>query len=105
MSGRLTTAHRKSVRIRNEQELLAHFDEIFDEGVRCVILGATEKDVWGNWQGFIVDAGAVWFGGIIPANEKPDPKASDFWTKYPFKIKTVNNASEYPCNSSKIPSK
>ena len=95
----LTTAHHKAVRIKNERQLLVHFDEIFDPGVRCVILGATEKDVWGNWQGFTVDGGAVWFDGIIPATEKADPKAPDFWTKYPFKIKTVNNASEYPCKS------
>jgi hypothetical protein len=101
----LTTAHHKSVRIRNQQQLLAHFDEVFDSGVRCVVLGATEKDVWGNWQGFTIDGGAVWFDGIIPANEKPDTKAPDYWTKYPFKIKTVNNDSYYPCRSSKIPPK
>ena len=95
----LTTAHRKALRIRNERQLLAHFPQIFDHGVRCAILGATEKDVWGNWQGFTVDGGAVWFDAIIPATENADPKEPGFWTKYPFKIKTVNNASEYPCNS------
>lgn len=99
----LTTAHHKTVHITNERELLAHFDDIFDRGVRCVILHATEKDVWGNSQGFTVDGGALWFDGIIPATEKADPNAPDFWTKYPFKIKTVNNGSEYPCNSSGTP--
>lgn len=101
----LTTAHHKAVRIRSERQFLAHFDEIFDGGVRCAILHATEKDVWGNWQGFTLDGGAVWFDGIIPATEQADPNAPDFWTKYPFKIKTVNNGAEYPCNSSGTPHK
>jgi hypothetical protein len=99
----LTTAHHKTVRITNERQLLAHFDEVFDAGVRCVILHSTEKDVWGNWQGFTVDGGALWFDGIIPATEKADPNAPDFWTKYPFKIKTVNNGSKYRCNLSATP--
>ena len=96
----LTTDHHRTIHITSERQLLTHFDEIFDAEVRCVILHANEKDVWGNWQGFTVDSGAVWFDSIIPANEKADPTAADYWTKYPFKIKTVNNSSEYPCNSS-----
>ena len=93
----LTSVNHKQVRIRNQQQLLAHFDDIFDAGVRCSILNATEKDVWGNWQGFTVGGGAVWFDGIIPQGEHPDTKAPDYWTKYPFKIKTINNDAEYPC--------
>lgn len=99
----LITAHHKSVHITSERRLLAHFDKIFDAEVRCVILHATEKDVWGNWQGFTIDGGALWFDGIIPATEKADANAPDFWTKYPFKIKTINNGSAYPCNSSGTP--
>jgi hypothetical protein len=38
----------KSVRVRSTQELLAHFDEIFNKGVHCSILGASETDVWGT---------------------------------------------------------
>jgi len=93
----LTNISHRQVRIRDQQHLLAHFDEIFDAGVRCSILNATEKDVWGNWQGFTVGGGAVWFDGIIPQGEPPDPKAPDYWTKYRFKIKTINNDAEYPC--------
>jgi hypothetical protein len=63
----------------------------------CSILNATEKDVWGNWQGFTVGQGAVWFDGIIPQSEHPDTKAPDYWTKYPFKIKTINNDAQYSC--------
>jgi hypothetical protein len=96
----LTSINRKRVRIRNQQELLDHFDDIFNAGVRCSILNAAEKDVWGNWQGFTVGEGAVWFDSIIPQGEHIDTKTSDHWTKYPFKIKTINNDSDYPCTRS-----
>jgi len=89
--------HHKRIQIRNRTQLLAHFDEIFDEGVRCVILNGSEKNVWGNSRGFTVDGGAVWFDSIIPPGENPDTKAPDYWTKYPFKIIAVNNDAYYPC--------
>jgi hypothetical protein len=95
----LTSLHHKRIRITKRTQLLAHFDDIFDEGVRCSILNATEKDVWGNWQGFTVGGGPVWFDGIIPPNERPHTEAPDYWTKYPFKIKTINNDAWYPCKS------
>jgi hypothetical protein len=90
--------HHKPVLIRNQAQLLAHFDRIFDEGVLCTILNGDEKDVWGTWQGFTVDVGSVWFEGIIPRGEKPDIKAPDYWTKYPFKIKAINNDAHHPCD-------
>ena len=96
----LTSLNHKRVHIRDQQQLLAHFDEIFDAGVRCSILNATERDVWGNWQGFTVGGGAVWFDGIIPRGERPDTKAPDYWTKYQFKIKAINNDAQYPCSRS-----
>jgi hypothetical protein len=96
----LTSIHHKRVHIRTQAQLLAHFDDIFDEGVRCTILNASDTDVWGNWRGFTVDGGAVWFDGIIPSGEHPDTKAPDFWTRYPFKVITVNNDSYYPCKTS-----
>ena len=92
----LTSLHHKRVHITKRTQLLAHFDDIFDEGVRCAILSATEKDVWGNWQGFTVDGGAVWFDGIIPQGEHRDVKEPDFWARYSFKIKTINNDGQYP---------
>ena len=92
-----TSIHHKRIQIRNRTQLLAHFDEVFDEGVRCVILNGSEKDVWGNSRGFTVDGGAVWFDGIIPPGESPDTKAPDYWTKYPFKIIAVNNDAYYSC--------
>jgi hypothetical protein len=44
-------------------------------------------------------SGAVWFDGITPPNEHPDINAPDYWTKYPFKIKTINNDAQYPCKN------
>jgi len=41
----LTSIRHKRVRIRNRTQLLAHFDDIFDGGVCCTILNATDKDV------------------------------------------------------------
>jgi hypothetical protein len=96
----LVRMHHRPARIRTRAELLAHFDQIFDAGVRCVILNASEKDVWGNWRGFTVDGGAVWFDGIIPRGKHADIKARDHWTRYPFKIITVNNESQYSCPKS-----
>jgi len=94
----LTSLRGKRVSIRGAAELLSHYDEIFDGGVRCAVLGANAKSVWGNWQGFMIGNGEIWFDGIIPQREKPDPNSPDFWTKYPFKVKTVNNGSATgPC--------
>jgi hypothetical protein len=94
-----TSIDHKQTMVRNRQQFLAHFEEIFDKGVRCEVLSARENDVWGNWQGFMVGGGAIWFDGIIPRGKHPDPDAPDYWTKYPFKIKTINNDAYYPCPS------
>jgi hypothetical protein len=93
----LTNTHHKKTHIADRKQLLAHFDEIFDSAVRCVILNASEKDVSGNWRGFTVDGGAVWFDVIIPRGERPDINAPDYWKKYPMKIITVNNDAFYSC--------
>jgi hypothetical protein len=96
----LASIRHKPIHIRNRTQLLAHFDEIFDEGVRCTILNDNEKSVWGNSRGFTVDGGAVWFDDIIPPGENPDTKAPDYWTRYPFKIIAINNDAYYPCKPS-----
>jgi hypothetical protein len=90
--------HRKTY-IRTRKQFLTHFDQIVDKGVRCAILNSDDKDVWGNWQGYTVKTGDIWFDAVIPAGAPVDSKAPDFWTKYPFKIKTVNNESALPCES------
>jgi hypothetical protein len=96
----LTTLPSKKVHIANQAQLLTHYDEIFDAGVRCAVLNATQKEVWGNWQGFMIGNGTIWFDGVIPRSEKADTDAPDYWTKHPFKIVTVNNGSATtPCKS------
>jgi len=89
--------NRKAAMIRNRKELLTRFDEVFDPDVRCGILNASDKDVWGNWKGFTIGDGVIWFDGVIPSGEKPDVTAPDYWTKYPFKIITVNNGDKHHC--------
>jgi len=93
----LTNIGHKKTRLRDRRQLLSHFDEVFDPNTRCAILGATKRDVWGNWRGFTIANGVVWFEGIIPPKEKAYTNGPGFWKKYPFKIITVNNEGHYPC--------
>jgi hypothetical protein len=79
-------------RIRSRAQFLANFDRVFNPQVRAAILKANADDVWGNYRGFMVGGGVIWFDGIIPRNDHPDVSAPDYWTKYPFKIITVNPA-------------
>jgi hypothetical protein len=76
--------------IRSRAQLLANFDRIFNPQVRTAILAATPDDVWGNYRGFMIGRGVIWFDSIIPSNAHPNPSAPDSWKKYPFKVITVN---------------
>lgn len=82
------------LRIRSRAQLLANFDKVFNASVRAAILSATPDDVWGNYRGFMIGRGVIWFDGIIPPSAHPNPSAPDYWKKYPFKVITVNPA--YP---------
>jgi hypothetical protein len=93
----LATANGKKTTIRTQRELLSHFDNVFDPDLHCTIFGASEKDVWGNGQGFTIGDGIIWFDGIMPRGEKPDTHAPDYWTQYRFKIITVNNGGKPHC--------
>lgn len=103
----LVQIHGRKTRIRSRAELLAHYDEIFDAGVRCEIFAASDKDIWGNSHGFTVKDGALWFDDFSPSGTNfddfspsgtnNDPSAPDFWTKGTFKVMTVNNGAFYPC--------
>ncbi len=93
----LTVINHRKVHISSRAELLRHYDEIFDKGVRCEIAGATDEDVMGNSYGFWVMDGAIWFDDLSPPGENDDPKSPDFWTKGTFKVITVNSDSYYPC--------
>lgn len=93
----LTSIEHKKVHILTRSRFLRHFDEIFDPGVRCEVLKATDDDVWGNSHGFTIKEGAIWFDDLLPPGDKTDPGSSDFWEKGTFKVLTVNNDSYYPC--------
>jgi hypothetical protein len=96
----LTTLNSKKVHIASRDQLLTHYDEIFDAGVRCAVRNSTASDVWGNWQGFTIPSGAIWFDGTVLPTQKDDPDAPDYWTKHAFKIITVNNGNvTVPCKS------
>jgi hypothetical protein len=73
--------------IRNRWELLRNYDAVFDNAVRCAIANGRQSDVWGNWQGFTVDAGPIWW----EKSTTPDS---------PFLIIAVNNGGFYQgCDS------
>lgn len=97
----LTMIAHKKTHIANREQLLQHFDEIFNAGVRCAVVNAGDGDVWGNDNGYMVGNGALWFDAVLPAGVNIDARAPDFWTKYPFKIKTVNNDAAPSCAAEK----
>src|SRR5271169_1614546 len=82
----------KATVFKTKVELLARYDTVFTPGVRCAIKSATPADVWGNWRGFTIGAGAIWWDRIIP-NSAPSVQTSDL-AKYPFGVFSVNHSSE-----------
>jgi hypothetical protein len=98
----LASLHNKSVKIRARRELLANFDAIFDKGVRCEVMQATDKDVWGNWRGFMVGGGAIWFDDFSPPGTNDNVNAPDYWIKGTFLVMTVNNEAFYDCKAGSL---
>ena len=80
--------------VQNKQQLLAKYEAIFDGPMRCTLKVLRPDDVWGNYRGFTVGAGLIWWDRLIP---KPASKAalSDI-TKYPFKVYSVNHGGMPP---------
>ena len=87
----LVTGAAGRTQVRSRAQLLSSFDGIFTATVRSAILNATPDDVWGNYQGFMIGDGVIWFDGIIPRNQAGSPSTPS--AKYPFKLKTVNRAT------------
>jgi hypothetical protein len=83
-----TSQHGQRVRIRNWQQFLQAYSQVFTPQVICAVEAAKPSDVWGNYQGFMVGQGVIWWDQIIPVSVKnPQPDSG----KYPFKIIAVNN--------------
>jgi uncharacterized protein YecT (DUF1311 family) len=96
----LAMRNKENEYIQSPTELIKNFDQIFDPGVRCAVLSASARQVWGNSHGFSIGHGEIWFDGIVPPNETPNPSAPDYWTKYPIKLITVNNGPNgIPCKA------
>jgi hypothetical protein len=74
--------HGNKAVIRNRAEFLGKYDSVFDASVRCAIAHAKRSLVWGNWQGFTVAGGVVWW----ERSNTPDSS---------FKLITVNNGAHY----------
>ncbi len=82
----------KATILKTKTQLLASYDTVFTSGVRCAIKTATLDDVWGNWRGFTISAGAIWWDRIIP-NSAANPQPSEL-SKYPFGVYGVNHSPE-----------
>jgi hypothetical protein len=87
----LTSVSKSLAHVRSKEQLLANYDLVFSPDVRCMVLAATVKDVWGNYQGFSITQGTIWFESIVPSGDTTDVNAHDYWTKFPIKLITVNN--------------
>ncbi len=75
---------------RTKTQLLAGYDTVFTSGVRCAIKTAALADVWGNWRGFTISAGTIWWDRIIP-NSATNVQPSDL-PKFPFGVYGVNHS-------------
>jgi hypothetical protein len=76
------------IQIRTRQQFLQKYPQLFDPAVICAIKSAKDSDVWGNYQGFMIGRGVIWWDAVIPASVKnPQPESG----KYPFKIISINN--------------
>lgn len=91
----------KAAVIKNKADLLAHYDAVFAPATRCAIKAATLDDVWGNWRGFTVSTGVIWWDRIIPnsAAKSGAIQPADL-TKYPFGVLSVNHSPETEKNCS-----
>lgn len=85
----------KTTVLRTKSELLSQYDSVFDAGTRCALKAASVEEVWGNWRGFTVSAGKIWWTRNIPrsASRSGAIQPADL-TKYPFEVITVNHSPE-----------
>jgi hypothetical protein len=89
----LRSYHKGKVTVfKTKAQLLAGYDTVFTVGVRCAIQSASLSDVWGNWRGFTIGAGAIWWERIIP-NSATNMPTSDL-SNYPFGVFSVNHSPE-----------
>jgi hypothetical protein len=85
----------KATIIKTKADLLARYDTVFTSGARCAIKTASLDDVWGNWRGFTISEGAIWWDRIVPnsATKNGTIHPTDLG-KYPFGVFGVNHSPE-----------
>jgi len=83
----------KATVFKTKAQLVAGYDTVFTPGVRCAIQSATLSDVWGNWRGFTISAGAIWWDRIIIPNSATNIETADL-SNYPFGVFSVNHSPE-----------
>ena len=82
----------KKTVVASKAQFLAKFDTVIDAHTRCALKAASVQDVWGNWRGFTVGAGLIWWNRIIPKSSKNVQAPA--LTKYPFGVYGVNHGPE-----------
>jgi hypothetical protein len=95
--------HGKATIISNKSQLFAKYDSVFDAPTRCAIRHAGEDDVWGNWRGFTVAQGVIWWDRIIPRSVGTVQLAAI--SKYRFGVFSVNHGGPLPkeCETATAP--
>ena len=90
----------KRIQVRTRQQFLSQYPKLFTPAVLCAIKAAKDSDVWGNYQGFMVGSGVIWWDAVIPASVKNPQTDSG---KYPFKIISINseNVMAQGCSAGK----
>jgi hypothetical protein len=92
----------KRIQVRTRQQFLSQYPKLFTPAVVCAVKTAKDSDVWGNYQGFMIGSGVIWWDAVIPASVKNPQSDSG---KYPFKIISINNENVMApgCTSEKQP--
>lgn len=75
--------------IRSKKQFVKNYAQIFSAEIRCAVLSGKPDEVWGNYKGFMIADGAIWWDQILPTT--PAPSSTDITAgKYPFKVIAVN---------------
>jgi hypothetical protein len=81
----------KKIQIRTRTQFLKDYAKLFTPGVVCAITSAKDSEVWGNYQGFMIGKGVIWWDQIIPVIPASIKDRNVVSSNYPFKIITINN--------------
>jgi hypothetical protein len=94
-----TAQNGKRVEIRTRQQFLQKYPRLFNPAVVCAIKSAKDSDVWGNYRGFMVGSGVIWWDAVIPASVK-NPQSDP--GRYPFKIIAINSQNVMASGCGKV---